>query len=81
MVQKTEIEINTEKLLQFVSSNFKADKLDNSSLVQLIELAGSYLNLQTIPGYCKENNISYNGAKKFRNVVVLFGVKFIIDND
>ena len=81
MAQKTEIEINTEKLLGFVESNFKAGKLDNSSLVQIIELAGKYLNLETIPDYCKREGISYNGAKNFRNVIKLFGVKFIIDND
>ena len=56
-------------------------KFDNKDLVQLIELAGDYLNLQTIPDYAKENNISYNGAKKCRNVIKLFNVKFIIDND
>ena len=46
-----------------------------------IELAGDFLNLQTISDYAKENNISYNGAKKFRNNIELFGVKFVIEND
>jgi hypothetical protein len=55
--------------------------LTNDDLVQLIELCGSFLNLKTIANYSKENNISYNGAKKCRNGVKLFKVKFIIDNN
>ena len=52
----------------------------NDGLVQLIELCGDFLNINTIPDYCKKNAISYNGAKKFREVKIIFGVKFIIDN-
>ena len=55
--------------------------LSNTELVQLIELAGSYLNIRTIPGYAKENNLSYNGVKKHREIQVVFGVKFVIDNN
>ena len=72
---------NTEKLLLFISEKFESDQLDNESLVQIIELAGSYLNLVTIPNYCKREEISYNGAKKCRNKIELFGVKFIIENE
>lgn len=50
-------------------------------LVQIIELAGNYLNLQTISDYAKEFGISYNGVKKTRNIKELFNVKFVIDND
>lgn len=53
----------------------------NDGLVQLIELAGGFLNLQTIPDYCKKHGISYNGAKKCRNVVTVFNTKYVIDND
>lgn len=56
-------------------------KWDNEGLVQLIEQAGSFLNLMTIPDYAKNNNLSYNGVKRFRKVVNLFGVKFVVDND
>jgi hypothetical protein len=72
---------NTNKLLKFVAEKFEKDELDNESLVQLIELCGNYLNLQTIPEYAKNNNLSYNGVKKFRNIVEIFKVKFVIDND
>jgi hypothetical protein len=75
-----DIKNNTEKLLQFVAQKFEAAELDNNSMVQLIELAGGYLNLKTITAYAKENNLSYNGAKKYRQKVQLFGTKFIMEN-
>ncbi len=56
-------------------------KYSNTELVQFIEQIGAYLNLKTIPKYCKSKNITYNGAKRFRQVVKIFEVKFIIDND
>jgi hypothetical protein len=72
---------NSDKLLTFVAEKFENKQIDNSTLVQLIELCGSYLNLQTIPKYCKNNNISYNGAKKCRNIIKVLGVKFVQEND
>ena len=72
---------NTTKLLNFISQKFENGEIDNNTLVQLIELAGMYLNIKTIPDYCKENKISYNGAKKFRNPIVIFGTKYIINNE
>ena len=76
----TDTKLNTERLLQFVAEKFQQNELDNESLVQLIELAGGYLNLMTIPDYAKANGKSYN-VKNFRRVKELFGVKFIIDNE
>lgn len=72
---------NTEKLLSFVAEKFETNELNNESLIQLIELCGNYLNIATIPDYAVRNNLSYNGVKKFRNVVEIFGVKFVIEND
>jgi hypothetical protein len=72
---------NTKKLLRFVSEKFETGELDNDSLVQLIELAGAYLNIETIPNYAKRNKLSYNGVKKHRKLQTLFNVKFVIDND
>jgi hypothetical protein len=59
----------------------RTGELSNECLVQIIELTGGYLNLQTISEYAKENNLSYNGVKKCRNIVNLFGCKFVVDND
>jgi hypothetical protein len=71
---------NTKKLIDFIASKYEAGELDDDSLVQLIELAGLYLNLKTISDYARSNKISYNGAKKYRKTVNLLGIKFIIDN-
>ena len=66
-----------ERIYYYVQNN----ELSNKDLVQIIELCGEFLNLETVSKYAKKNNISYNGAKKFRENITIFGVKFIIDND
>jgi len=70
-----------QKILNRLENLIIENKLSNDNLVQIIELCGSYLNLQTISDYSKDNNISYNGVKKCRNVIEIFNVKFVIDND
>lgn len=54
--------------------------LNNADLVQIIELCGSYLNLKTISQYAADEGKSYNGVKHNRDIVKLFGVKFVIEN-
>lgn len=71
--------INT--ISEHLSKRIMNGELTNDELVQLIELIGGYLNLRTVADYARESGISYNGAKKFRQVKKIFGVKFIIDND
>jgi hypothetical protein len=66
-----------EKFLQFVYKN----KISNEFLVQLIELTGSFLNLQTISDYARKKELSYNGVKKTRYIRKIFNVKFVIDNE
>ena len=80
-METCDIKTNTEKLLSFVSGKFQKDELNNDSLVQLIESAGAYLNLRTIADYSKEHKMSYNGVKHHRQIVELFGIKFVLDND
>lgn len=80
-MQEYNIQQNTDKLLKFVSDKFQLGELDNNSLVEFIQLSGSFLNLKTIPDYAKENNMSYEGVKKGRNIKEIFGVKFVIDNE
>jgi len=63
-----------------LGESIHSGKWTNGALVQLIELAGDFLNLQTIPDYCRSNKISYNGVKKGRLVQKIFNVKFVIDN-
>lgn len=71
---------NTNKIKEFIYNKFVNDELNNESLVQIIELLGSLLNLQTIPNYAKENKLSYNGVKHHRNIITIFGVKYVLDN-
>ena len=73
---------NINKLLNFISLKHEAGELNDQDLVSIIKLCGEdYLNLKTISKYATDNNMSYPGAKKFRNPVTIFGVKFIIDNE
>lgn len=65
--------VNT--ICQHLSRRIEAGELSNEDVVQIIEHAGGYLNLQTIASYARDNNISYN------ETVLLFGEKFVIDNN
>ena len=71
---------NTDKLCKFISEKFTSGELENDSLVQIIELCGAYLNLQSISDYAKKHGKSYNGVKKFRRVEKILGQKFVIEN-
>ena len=66
--------------LNKLGQSIQLGKWSNTGLVQLIELAGMYLNIKTIPDYAKDQKITYNGAKKRQEPTEIFGVKFIIDN-
>ena len=71
----------TDKILKNIYLGVESNLLSNDDLVQIIELTGALLNLQTISDYAKENKMSYNGAKKFRKTVKIFNTKFVIDNE
>lgn len=71
------IDTITNRLHQLVQDG----KLSNDDLIQIIELAGSYLNLQTRSAWAKNNGKSYNAAKHFRQNVQLFGVSFVVENE
>lgn len=73
----SDFEINK---LNELGESIQNGKWSNDGLVQLIELSAGFLNLKTIPKYAKDSGISYNGAKKHREVKEIIGVKFIIDN-
>lgn len=77
MIQLSQYEIDS---LNKLGQSIQAGKWSNSGLVQLIELAGMYLNIKTIPDYAKDQKITYNGAKKRISPITIFNVKFIIDN-
>lgn len=72
---------NTTKLLNFISQKYESGELDDDSLIKIIKLCGQdYLNLKTIVKYASDNKLSYPGAANHREVIELFGVKFIKDN-
>lgn len=73
--------MKNELVLNRLSELVNNGEIDNDGLVQIIELAGSFLNLKTRSAYSKDNGLSYNGAKNFRQNIELFGVKFIVDNN
>lgn len=78
MNQLTDYERNA---LNKLGGTIMQGKWSNAGLVQLIELAGDFLNLQTIPDYAAAKKLSYNGVKKTRTIVEIKGVKFVIDNE
>lgn len=69
-----------KKLNDFLDLKMYDGDFTNDDLVQFIESAGKYLNLQTIPDYAKEHKMSYQGVRDYRNIVTIFNVKFVIDN-
>ena len=70
-----------DKILINIHKGMLNNLLSNDDLVKIIEQCGLFLNLKTISDYAKDNNISYNGAKKFRYVKKIFNINFIIDNN
>ena len=70
-----------EKILINIHKGIETNMLSNDDVVQIIEHCGEYLNLCTITKYAKDFSMSYNGVKKFRKIVTLFGVKFVIENE
>lgn len=65
-----------------IFENYEAGAIKDEQLVQIIELAATYLNLKTLTNYASSNKISYNGAKKRSlNSITIDNVKFIIDNE
>ena len=80
-MEKPVLSSNGQKLIEFLDEKMYDQSFTNNDLVQFIESVAKYLNLQTIPDYAKENNLSYNGVKKFREIKEILGVKFVIDNE
>ena len=52
-------QLTIERYAKFIHEN----NVSSDFLVQIIELSGSHLNLETISDYCRRTGISYNGAK------------------
>lgn len=70
-----------QKSLDKLGQTIQDSKWSNEGLVKLIELAGSYLNLETIPQYASRTGMSYPGVKNHRKTITVFNQKFVIDNE
>lgn len=71
-----------EKIQNRLHEVIQNGELDNNEIIQLIELLGAYLNIETMANRAKRLNIDYNCVKKSSVYKVdMFGVKFVVDND
>jgi phosphotransferase system IIB component len=71
-----------EKIKKRLHEVIQSGELENHEIIQLIELLGSYLNLETMASRSKRLNIDYNCVKKSSIYKIeLFGVKFVIENN
>lgn len=67
-----------DKLFQ----NYELGVISDEQLLQIIELAKTYLNLKTITNTATLRCKSYNGIKEFSHPdIVIDKVKFYINND
>lgn len=76
-MQLTEYE---SKSLEKLEQSIIDGKFTNSGMVKLIKLIEDYLNPLSIQEFADRNKISYQAARKHKQVI-LFRQKFIIDND
>ena len=57
------------------------DELSNDNLVELIKHLGAYGNVMSVKDYSNQNGITVQGVYNHRNVVNLWGFKFVVEND
>ena len=80
-IEPMELTEKETRMLDRLSEYVYDSQVSNEFLVQLIELAGSFSHLQTIPDYAKEKKLTYNGVKKTRQIRTIFNIKLVIDNE
>jgi Na+/phosphate symporter len=76
----------TKTIKEHLSKRVQNNELNNESIIELIDLLGTYLNAETISDYAKRNNLTYNGAlvrigSGKLKTFTLFKTKFVIEND
>lgn len=57
------------------------DEMANDDLVELIKHLGAYGNVMSVKDYSDQNGITVQGVYNHRNVVNLWGFKFVVEND
>jgi hypothetical protein len=77
-MQLTDKEQKTiDKFVNFIMDN----NVSNEFLVQIIELAGGFVDVESIQDRAKRTGLSYNGVKKTRNIQKIFGQNFVIGKE
>lgn len=73
----------TETIINHIGKRVQNNELSNNDLIELIDHIGTHLlGLKTIADKSRELGLDYNIVKKSKiEKKVLFGVKFVIDND
>jgi Na+/phosphate symporter len=76
----------TKTIKEHLSKRVQNNELNNESIIELIDLLGTYLNAETISDYSKRTKLSYNGTlQRMGNgrlkTFTLFKTKFVIEND
>ena len=69
------------KIKELIDLAMYESQLTNDELVQIMEHAADYLNLQKVSDYSKENNITPKGVYKCREVINFRGFKYVVDNN
>ena len=74
---------NIDKIRSSIELDFYSGDINNSEIVELLELCNELLQLKTVPQYAEIHPISVNGIYKCRKdlIVEIAGKKFVIDND
>jgi len=71
-----------EKLsLEKLEKSIYENKWSNDGLVKLVQLIEQYLQPISIQKYANNVGKSYNGIKKTKQITILLGHKFIINNE
>ena len=71
-----------ERLIkQRLEELFYSDEISNNGLVSIMKLCEELLALKRVSTYAKQNKISTQGARKFRNTIKVCGYTLVIDND
>lgn len=73
--------INT--IINHIGKRVQNNELSDDDLIQLVKVVGGdFLGLKTISQKAKELNTDYNNVKcSAMRKEVIFGVKFVVDND
>ena len=71
------------KTREAIEESFYSGEIDNSEIVELLQLCDELLQLKTVPNYANIHDLSPHGVYKCRKekIVEIAGKKFVIDND